>query len=226
MRMARNKPLELAPILQEVASMDSNSNASAPPPPNPPDPILDTTIRCPICFRPFRTLEQIDLHIDSCTGPAASSSPYNLRPVQPPALQRPVHHMTSLPKVNYALHNEKQLRSMLGKLGLPTYGNKALLTARHKEYVTLHNANMDRQNPESRHELLKQMEKWEAVHQGLPKPEKRKLDVNEWEKKRKNDFDELTKRALESAKRRKLVDKDINGEGSSIGRSSQEETVA
>jgi E3 ubiquitin-protein ligase RAD18 len=136
------------------------------------------------------------------------------------------------------MYNDSKLRSLLSELGLSTYGNRSLLSARHKEFVNLHNSNIDRARPQSRAELLRQLERWDATQQTLSRGEKRKdLDGKEWGIKCKDDFQELARRARESAKRRK-VEKDnskeqgavvdgggMNGEGPSAVKSSQE-TVA
>jgi E3 ubiquitin-protein ligase RAD18 len=132
---------------------------------------------------------------------------------------------TPLPKLNYAMYNESKLRSMLAEQGLSTIGNKALLSARHKEFVNLHNANIDRRYPLSRQEILKQLEIWDAT---VSRQEKRKeLDGVEWGRKFGNSFADLTKLARESMKRRKIGEGD-DGEGTKTGvtsPSSQGETV-
>ena len=111
-----------------------------------PPPVIKSGIHCPICQSPFKTVEQVDSHIDTCTGPQATSSQqsYNLRPPKPvasaPSLSNTVA-ATPLPKLNYAMYNETKLRAILAEQGLSTTGNKSLLSARHKEFVNLHNAN-------------------------------------------------------------------------------------
>jgi E3 ubiquitin-protein ligase RAD18 len=151
--------------------------------------------------------------------------------------------MTRIPKVNYAMYNDSKLRGLLAELGLPTYGNRSLLSTRHKEYVNLHNANIDRPHPQSRTDLIRQLERWDATQQTLSRGEKRKeLDGKEWGVKCKDDFADLARQARASAKRRKVehnVSDDAqqqnveasngdtaNNMGSSIVMSSQEETVA
>ena len=212
-----------------------------------------------MCLRPFRSAEQVDRHIDNCPGPQPTPpASYNLRQLRPAPIptpyERPVlpalhphippppppnsRAMTPLPKVNYAMYNDSKLRLLLSELGLSTYGNRSLLSARHKEFVNLHNSNIDRPHPQSRAELLRQLERWDATQQTLSRGEKRKdLDGKEWGIKCKDDFQELARRARETAKRRK-VEKEVskeqgavvegdgmNGEGPSAVISSQE-TVA
>jgi len=203
-------------------------------------------IQCPICNRPFKSVEQVDAHIDNCTGPQPQPHPrshpnqsYNLRPSKappqpptdhsslPPSAQRRV--LTPIPKVNYAMYNETKLRQLLSDLGLPTYGNKVLLSARHKEYVNLHNANIDRRDPQSQRELLRQLERWDATQQALMRGEKRKeVDGKEWAAKWGDDFADLARRARESTKRRKAEEAQNEKltEAFEEVKSSQEGTVA
>jgi E3 ubiquitin-protein ligase RAD18 len=208
------------------------------------EPPLAPGIQCPMCQRPFKSAEQVDRHIDTCTGVSsapsiapltASSQSYNLRPQRliqsSSSSQKKVQLVKPLPKLNYAMYNDKQLRAKLSEHALSTYGNKAVLIARHKEYVNVHNANIDRLHPQSRQEILRQMERWDATQQTLVRPEKRKeLDGEEWGRRCKSDFEDLARQAKESLKRRKLAEQNANGEGTSVAvappKSSQEETIA
>lgn len=143
----------------------------------------------------------------------SSSEARHIRPVNP------------LPKLNYALYNEAKLRLLLTEHGLPTYGNKTLLSARHREYVNLYNANIDRTNPQSRQEILKQLEKWDLTQQTLARQDKRKeLDNEEWERKCRDEFSELARLARESGKRQRLEKQNETSEQTSPSdiRSSQE----
>jgi E3 ubiquitin-protein ligase RAD18 len=193
-------------------------------------PSSNPEIRCPICNRPFGSVEQIDLHIDSCTGPLSTS--YNLRPSRSSNVSSGPstnNLINPLPKLNYAMYNEAKLRSMLAGHRLPTHGNKALLIARHKEFVNLYNANIDRQSPQSHQELLRGMAEWESAQQMLNRGEKRKeFDTEEWGRKCKDEFAELTKRARENAKKQRIEQRNgsVSEAEPSVVRSSQEETVA
>jgi len=175
-------------------------------------------IVCPICGNMFKTVEAVDLHIDNCKVPAS----YNLRSPKG-STSMPIKQLAPLPTVNYALYNEKQLRALLGKFGVLTSGNKSMLMARHKEYITLYNANIDRRRPQPMPVLLRQMDRWEAAQQATL--QKKDIDLNEWQKKRKHEYDELTKLARESAKIRKIGEEDFNKEGPSVIKSSEEETI-
>ena len=191
--------------------------------------------RCPICYRPFKSEAAIDRHIDSCTGPEASvsndnnddcillSHPRTNPPRKPPPLSSDgsANALTPLPKINYSLYTETKLRTVLNAFSLPTHGNKALLSARHKEYVNLYNANIDRRNPLSQKELLKQIGEWEAVQARLSSSasgegKRKEIDGAEWERRFEGDFADLARRARESAKRRKM-DQEGVGDGGSVG---------
>ena len=196
--------------------------------------VQSVSIQCPICQRPFKTVEQVDLHIDSCTGTLQSRS-YSLPPSKPtdPTMSKVSTRSTNLvsvnplPKVNYAMYNEKQLRTLLSEHGLPTWGSKPLLSARHKEYINIYNANLDRLQPLSQPELLRQMERWDMVQQNVLRGEKRKIDSEEWGKKFNENFAELARRARESVKKKKVEDENgnANGEITGVVRPSQEETI-
>jgi E3 ubiquitin-protein ligase RAD18 len=138
--------------------------------------------------------------------------------------------MTPLPKVNYAMYNETKLRVLCADLGLATDGNKSVLSTRHKEFVNLYNANIDRRHPLPRRELLRQSAQWDATQQTVGRREMKKLNGEEWGKQCKDNFAELAKRARETAKKRKVEDRP-NGDGEEGMqerrlRSSQEETIA
>jgi E3 ubiquitin-protein ligase RAD18 len=159
------------------------------------------------------------LHIDNCKGPLS----YNLRPLQASQPQPIIQKMGPLPTLNYAVCTEKALRTLLAKLDVSTLGNKATLMARHKEYVTLYNANIDRQHPRSLPALRRELERWEAARQSLQKEE---LDFGDWHKKRKGEYSELTRLARESAKKRKFENEDVaRSEPPSAIQPSQEEIV-
>ena len=175
-------------------------------------PKIEQRIRCPICQHPFKTVELVDLHIDTCTGPHSplpSSQSYNLRHSKSllPSSSS-ISLSTPLPKLNYVMYNESKLRSLLANHGLPTHGNKFLLAARHKEFVNLYNANIDRRNPLSRNEILEQMGKWDVMQQGLMGLKRKdRVDSVEWGKKFEESFADLTKRARESvAKKQKVTE--------------------
>jgi E3 ubiquitin-protein ligase RAD18 len=178
-------------------------------------------ITCPICFKPFKTAEAIDLHIDSCRGPIFDPSPIHQNriastrspPLQPTFSNGPREKSGPLPKLNYALLKDKDLRTTLSNLGIPNYGSKVLMSARHKEYVNLYNANLDCKNPVPPRELLRRLDSWERTRiRPDAEGKKREIDGEEWEKRYQVDFTDLTRVAKESAKRRKIEESEDGGE--------------
>ena len=192
--------------------------------------------KCPICCRQFKSEAAIDRHIDSCTGPETSIPNNNSdgaivlshtqtnppRKTLPSSSNGSSNTFTPLPKINYTLYSEAKLRSVLSTLSLPTHGNKALLSARHKEYVNLYNANIDRRNPLSQQALLKQIREWEVVQARLSggasgEGKRKEIDGVEWGRRFEGDFADLARRARESTKRQKMDHQD-GGEGENVGR--------
>ncbi|KAI0692989.1 hypothetical protein C8T65DRAFT_816263 [Cerioporus squamosus] len=58
----------------------------------------------------------------------------------PDADDEPEH----LPKVAYDIHPQKRIAEMLADWDLPTHGDKTALAKRHKKWIVLYNANVDR----------------------------------------------------------------------------------
>lgn len=108
-------------------------------------------------------------HIDtSCPGPSGHSSsesnnissPFvttNLR------LQRSSFKPTPLPTLNYSLLSDTNLRKKLKDLGISSIGTRPLLERRHREWLTIWNANCDSSKPRSKAELLRDLETWERT---------------------------------------------------------------
>ncbi|RIA88747.1 hypothetical protein C1645_806621 [Glomus cerebriforme] len=69
------------------------------------------------------------------------------------------------PKIAYGLMNEKKLKNLLKEEGLPAYGSKNEMIARHSYFINLYNSNVDATIPKSKGELLRDMKKWERAHQ-------------------------------------------------------------
>jgi E3 ubiquitin-protein ligase RAD18 len=61
---------------------------------------------------------------------------------------------------------ETALRKKLSELGISSTGPRALLEKRHKEWVTLWNANCDAAKPKRRQQLLHDLEVWERTQSG------------------------------------------------------------
>ena len=59
--------------------------------------------------------------------------------------------------------NDTLLRKKMSQLGLSTFGSRPLLERRHKEYVTLWNANCDSAQPKSKADLMRDLQVWERT---------------------------------------------------------------
>lgn len=115
----------------------------------------------------------VDRHIDtSCPGtpqpPPKASNNRNTRAftsTRPPdqktsTAAKPPERLTAL---NYSLLKDQQLRKKLTELGISTAGSRLLMETRHKEWVTIWNANCDSARPKKRTELLRDLDVWERT---------------------------------------------------------------
>lgn len=98
-----------------------------------------------------------------------------------------------MPAVNYSLLKDNQLRKKYRELGIPEWGNRALLVKRHTEWMNLWNANCDSKNPKSKRELLKELDVWEKTqggHAAGPSPLEMRKNFNaaEWSASHDDDF--------------------------------------
>ncbi|KAL5349257.1 E3 ubiquitin-protein ligase rad18 [Pseudogymnoascus australis] len=94
---------------------------------------------------------------NNISGPSVTT---NLR------LQRPSFDPTPLPTLNYSLLNDTNLRKKLKDLGISNTGNRPALERRHREWLTLWNANCDAAKPRSKAELLRELDTWERIQAG------------------------------------------------------------
>lgn len=113
---------------------------------------------------------QVFKHLDTCTGPPADDQPRGESSTQreptslntqgPPQQSKPVQRLAGL---SYGLLKDNQLRKKLTELGLPPGGSRQLLESRHREWVTIWNANCDSAKPKTKTELLQDMQSWERT---------------------------------------------------------------
>ncbi|KAF2473965.1 DNA repair protein rad18 [Lindgomyces ingoldianus] len=129
---------------------------------------LEGMVRCPICRTPMKE-ERVFPHLNDCPGEQNARSRTNntpsnsfLRPPQKQASPAP----TRLPQLNYNLLKDQALRKKIGDLGIPNWGTKPLLIARHTEWLHLWNSNCDSVHPKSKRELLKELDIWERTQGG------------------------------------------------------------
>ncbi|KAK1775714.1 hypothetical protein QBC45DRAFT_421293 [Copromyces sp. CBS 386.78] len=176
-RSTKTRAAELtAAILQEE---EDTTTPSADPDyvDQPPD---DGLVACPICLTRMKE-QQVDRHIDtSCPGspqaaaaaskrqsavaqtpqPSSTFSSFNTRLGQSTQPQKAPER---LPALAYSMLKDTALRKKLSELGLSTHGSRQLLEKRHKEWITLWNANCDSSRPKKRSELLRDLDEWERT---------------------------------------------------------------
>lgn len=135
----------------------------------------DGLVACPICWTRMKPW-QVDKHIDtSCPGtpepqnaptPASNSrdaNPFGTSPssfTKSPARSKAPER---LPPLNYSMLKDTALRKKMAELGLSTSGSRQMLERRHREWITLWNANCDSARPKRKSELLHDLEVWERT---------------------------------------------------------------
>lgn len=111
---------------------------------------------------------QVFKHLESCTGPpepstnghsSSTSSSSNFRKPSTNAPER-------LPAINYSMLKDNAFRKKLAEIGISNSGPRSLLEKRHKEWITLWNANCDAAKPKSRNQLLRDLDTWEKTQGG------------------------------------------------------------
>ncbi|ODQ63172.1 hypothetical protein NADFUDRAFT_8231, partial [Nadsonia fulvescens var. elongata DSM 6958] len=150
----------------------------------------DDMAACPVCNKIMSRRLIEGSHISSQSSQNSQSSAS-----QP---------QSRLAKLNYTLLNPQSLKGKLSDLGLPTTGPRTILEARHAEWVSLWNANLDfspdRRRPRSA--LLKTLTDWERTRkkEGTRdlKGEIRGIDAKSWKRQYEAEFDELIEQAKRS----------------------------
>ncbi|KAI1403594.1 DNA repair protein rad18 [Hypoxylon fuscum] len=137
----------------------------------------DGLVACPICWQRMKPL-LVDRHLDtSCPGEPQSQPRTPLKQASrsisiPNVLstssafspkKRPTKMPERLPAINYSMLKEPQLRKKMAELGLSATGNRQMLERRHKEWMTIWNANCDALHPRRRAELLHDLDVWERT---------------------------------------------------------------
>ncbi|KAI7893232.1 uncharacterized protein EV154DRAFT_502152 [Mucor mucedo] len=210
------------PIEHDIELIDLDSQESSSSSSNKKEEVLTdlSIVECPICCQKMK-YRVLNIHMDRCangdsrippSSPIHSSiSSMNIThtmeapKMQIPAalkLQKPVNLGKKPNKLVYAMLSDKELRTILKDLNLPDYGDKAQKVWRHKEYITLYNANYDSDRPVSAPMLVQRLIAIENA-QACDKNKRKATDPNEHREKYKSEFDLL----IESAKIRKLSTK-------------------
>ncbi|KAK5658231.1 hypothetical protein OQA88_2206 [Cercophora sp. LCS_1] len=168
-RASKARAAEAASAMaQEVIDLEDDEDEDHDDPEFQPEPD-DGLAACPICWTRMKPW-QVDRHIDnSCPGSPQSQKPTTSRspakkgfrsafPGQ--ASQKPPER---LPTLAYSMLNDTKLRKKMTELGLSAAGSRQTLEARHKEWITLWNANCDSAHPKGRRELLQDLDVWERT---------------------------------------------------------------
>ncbi|RDA92189.1 hypothetical protein CP533_5611 [Ophiocordyceps camponoti-saundersi (nom. inval.)] len=131
----------------------------------PDDAAAEGLVPCPVCQRCMKEW-QVFQHLESCPGPSIQGGSRS-NDGKPSSQQRSKDKPPDrLPALNYSILRENALRKKLTELGISSQGPRALLERRHKEWLTLWNANCDATNPKKRSHLLQDLDLWERTQGG------------------------------------------------------------
>lgn len=171
----------------------------------------DGLVPCPICSTKMKEW-QVFAHLENCTGappPTPKTTKNGAFPLQqqtaPKAAER-------LPAINYSMLKDNALRKKLTDLGLSTIGSRTLLEKRHKEWITLWNANCDAAKPKKRTELMRDLDMWERTQGGKAPMGGRSIreaavikdkdfDGQAWATKHEDSFKDLIESARQNRKK-------------------------
>ncbi|KAJ6780472.1 hypothetical protein PWT90_01838 [Aphanocladium album] len=135
----------------------------------------DGLVPCPMCQRRMKEW-QVFAHIESCPGPdTADASPRKTTngaqtqqslPTGGQMQRQQQKTLERLPSLSYSIFKEQALRKKLAEIGISNQGPRPLLERRHKEWLTIWNANCDAAQPRRRAELLHDLDVWERTQGG------------------------------------------------------------
>jgi len=110
-----------------------------------------------------------------------------------------------LPALNYSLLKDQNMRKKMWELGISSNGSRQLLEKRHKEWITLWNANCDATKPKSKSDLKRELETWERTQGGKvtaststqmgAKIRDKDFDGKAWSNQHNDDFQQLIAKA-------------------------------
>lgn len=121
---------------------------------------------------------QVFAHLESCPGPDAPTASPRIPNLNNDATQtqqaQPTGQMQRqqqntlerLPSLSYSIFKEQALRKKLAELGISNQGPRPLLERRHREWLTIWNANCDAAQPRRRAALLHDLDVWERTQGG------------------------------------------------------------
>lgn len=171
---------------------------------------------------------QVFAHLENCPGPEPPSKSEPSKPNAMSQISAPRQHQKTLdrlPALNYGMYKDNALRKKLQELGLSSCGPRILLEKRHKEWITLWNANCDAAKPKKRGELLSDLEMWERTQGGRANTTGRAaqnaalikdkdFDGGAWAAKHDTSFKDLIANARKSVQAKKKTEEEKSEEKS------------
>ena len=183
-------------------------DASSPTPAKPSFGPEDGLVACPMCSKRMKEAA-VYSHLDQCDGEARSSPRLkhtitNGEPSTSVAYSVPssTKARQRLGALNYSLLTETALRKKLAEIRIPSYGSKQLMQKRHMEWMSLWNASCDSSNPQTKQELLRELDNWDRTQgrqivnaQGPSGVMAKDFDTKAWTESQKGGFADLIKKA-------------------------------
>ncbi|GFU28314.1 e3 ubiquitin-protein ligase RAD18 [Nephila pilipes] len=125
-------------------------------------------VSCPVCYKTIRS-DRINIHLDNCLK-----------------VQEKKSDKKSLPKLVYHLLSDKEIKKKLKQYGLSVTGERQALIRRHKNFITLYNANCDSLEPKAVEDLVTEIERQEIEERLNSAPKQiqihKKSDISDIEK--------------------------------------------
>lgn len=167
----------------------------------------DPVTGCPVCGKRMRASEIQGEHIAQCLDGNSYGEKKPKRGVVTGFVAENEDMTKKLSAIAYKMYSFSKLQELLRRLGIPSNGSKQQLEQRHRQWVTLWNANADSKYPESKSTLLNKLNKWEknqTISKNAVKTDIKSIDSGEWVSKHQNDFSSLLAQARASAKKSSL----------------------
>lgn len=169
---------------------------------------------CPVCGKRMKVSDIERNHIAGCLS---GNSYGEKKPKRGGVVTSFVTENDDMTKkisaIAYNLYSFSKLQELLRKLGIPSNGSKQQLEQRHKQWVTLWNANADSKYPETKSALLTKLTKWEknqGASKNSAKTDIKSIDSGEWVSKHQNEFSSLLAQARASSKKSTVKQPDDN----------------
>ncbi|KAK9423797.1 putative Postreplication repair E3 ubiquitin-protein ligase RAD18 [Seiridium unicorne] len=202
----------------------------------------DGLVACPICLTRMKET-QVDRHLDNaCPGspqPESRRKPNSRdQSILMNGYQSVVMHSSKaimkrpdrLPTVNYSMLKDAQLRKKLAELGISTLGDRKMLERRHREWMTIWNANCDALHPRKKADLLQDLNTWEntlgsraptasrSINLGVQIKDK-DFDHQAWSTQHDSSFRDLIANARKNVVKAKQIAKAESSDSAPLGTS-------